>query len=378
MKAAPSPRPEPHAPIRVLVVDDSVTMRQLLVDALSGDPDLQVVGAAPNGALALTMLPRTQPDCIILDIDMPVMGGLEFLERLRPHHPRLPVIVFSTLTTHGAETTLQAMWNGASDYVAKPALGDHEVAVRQTRAELVHRIKAFAQRGRRTGVSPIARTLALRNTTSARVPATGIALTPPPARVSLIGIGASTGGPRALVELLSGLPRDLEAPVLVVQHMPAPFTRHFTDGLACECALQVREAEQGVVLEPGTVWIAPGDHHLTVGRDGSLLRAWLDRSPAEHGCRPAVDPLLRSVAEVAGASSLAVILTGMGVDGTAGCAAVRAAHGQVVVQDEASSVVWGMPGAVVRAGLANAVLPLEVLSAEIVHRVRRLAPRRAA
>lgn len=379
MKSSHPHSVEPCSPIRVLVVDDSVTVRQLVVDALSTDPELQVVGAAPNGALALSMLARSKPDCIVLDIDMPVMDGLEFLTRLRPEYPRLPVIVFSTLTTHGAETTLQAMWNGASDYVAKPQAGDYESALQQTRADLVHRIKAFARPSRRTALETGGRTLA----TPARLASPAVApprpaLSPPLARVSVVAIGASTGGPRALVDILSALPGDLEAPVLVVQHMPPLFTRHFADGLASQCDLHVREAEHGVVLEPGMVWIAPGDQHLTVGRDGAFVRLWLDQDAPENACRPSVDPMLRSVARVHGAGALAVILTGMGSDGLAGCRAVREAHGQVVAQDEASSVVWGMPGSVVKAGLAHRVLPVEAIAHDIVQRVRRTPDRRAA
>lgn len=380
MKSSHSPSAESGSPIRVLVVDDSVTVRQLVVDALSTDPELHVVGAAPNGALALSMLARSKPDCIVLDIDMPVMDGLEFLTRLRPEYPRLPVIVFSTLTTHGAETTLQAMWNGASDYVTKPHADDYESALQQTRADLVHRIKAFARPSRRTALdsgapSPAARVSAA-SPTAAALPRP--ALSPPLARVSVVAIGASTGGPRALVDILSALPGDLEAPLLVVQHMPPLFTRHFADGLSSQCDLRVREAEHGVVLEPGVVWIAPGDQHLTASRDGVLVRLWLDQDAPENACRPSVDPMLRSVARVHGAGVLAVILTGMGRDGLAGCRAVREAQGQVIAQDEASSVVWGMPGSVVNAGLANSVLPLEAIANDIVLRVRRTPNRRAA
>ena len=379
MKSSHSHSAESDSPIRVLVVDDSVTVRQLVVDALSTDPALHVVGAAPNGALALSMLARSKPDCIVLDIDMPVMDGLEFLARLRPEYPRLPVIVFSTLTTHGAETTLQAMWNGASDYVAKPQARDYESALQQTRADLVHRIKALARPSRRASLDSGGHPLTARASAGSPVAALARpALSPPFARISVVAIGASTGGPRALVDILSALPGDLEAPVLVVQHMPPLFTRHFADGLSSQCDLRVREAEHGVVLEPGMVWIAPGDQHLTVSRDGALVRLWLDQDAPENACRPSVDPMLRSVARVHGAGALAVILTGMGSDGLAGCRAVREVHGQVVAQDEESSVVWGMPGSVVKAGLAHSVLPVEAIANDIVLRVRRTPNRRAA
>lgn len=354
--------------IRVLVVDDSVTVRQLLVDALSAEDDMHVVGTPANGALALTQIARLAPDVVVLDLHMPVLDGIGFLERMRPEYPRLPVIVFSTLTSHGAPATLQAMWAGASDYLAKPPAGDLPSALAYVRSELAPRLRMLvhvpaAPREREARPHPLA---------------TG----PQPRRaqppVGVVAIGASTGGPRALAEVLAGLPQDLEAPVLVVQHMPAAFTRHLADGLASQCALEVREAEAGARLEPGTVWIAAGDHHLVLEREHGHLQLALLASPPEHACRPAVDPLLRSLADVFGSATLAVILTGMGQDGLAGCARVRVAEGQVLAQDEATSVVWGMPGSVARAGLADAVLPLSDIAGEIVARVRHGRSHRAA
>lgn len=357
--------------IKVLVIDDSVTVRQLLADALGSDPEVTVVGAAPNGALGMTLLPRLQPDVIVLDIDMPVMDGLEFLQRVRPGYPKLPVIVFSTHTTHGAATTLQAMWFGASDYVAKPSAPDFESAVGQARRELLPRIKAFA---RREG----ARTVAAPSPGIALHPASIARIERPAPRPGAIAIGASTGGPRALAEVLGPLPADFPVPIVVAQHMPALFTRHLADGLESQCELRVREAEHGTLLEPGTVWIAPGDHHLTVGRDGGRLRLWLDQGPPENACRPSVNPLFRSVAATFGHTALGIVLTGMGQDGLEGAARIRAGHGQVLVQDEASSVVWGMPGAIARAGHADKVLRLDDIAEELLLRVRRAGGRRAA
>lgn len=361
-------------PIKVLLVDDSVTVRQLLVEALAVDTEIQVVGTAPNGALALTMLPRLQPDVVVLDIDMPVMDGLEFLRRVRPMYPRLPLLVFSTYTTHGAATTLQALWFGASDYVAKPTATGFEAAVVQARQELLPRIKAFARRDDRNtpGAS------ALRPARPARMPAPLPTAARVPPRASVVAIGTSTGGPRALADVLGALPGDFPVPVLVVQHMPPLFTRHLADGLSAQCELPVREAEHGVALEPGTVWIAPGDHHLTVGRDGATLRTRLDQGPTENACRPSVNPLFRSVAEVFGPGALGVVLTGMGQDGLDGAARIRAARGSVIAQDEATSVVWGMPGSVTRAGHADTVLPLDRIAEAILARVRAQGGRRAA
>lgn len=358
-------------PLKVLVVDDSVTVRQLLVDALAVDPDVRVVGTAPNGALGLTLLPRLQPDVIVLDIDMPVMDGLEFLQRVRPAHPKLPIVVFSTHTTHGAATTLQALWYGASDYVAKPVATDYESAVAQARRDLLPRIKAFARRDDlRAMAAPAPR--------ATSHPATVAKLERPAPRATVVAIGASTGGPRALADVLGALPADFSSPVLVVQHMPALFTRHLADGLSAQCELPVREAEHGTVLQAGTVWIAPGDHHLTVGRDGPLLKLWLDQGPAENACRPSVNPLFRSVADTFGPGALGVVLTGMGQDGLEGAARIRAARGQVIVQDEPSSVVWGMPGAIARAGHADKVLPLDEVAGELLARAHRGGGRRAA
>jgi two-component system chemotaxis response regulator CheB len=359
--------------IKVLLVDDSVTVRQLLMDALSVDPEVHVVGTAPNGALALALLPKLQPDVVVLDIDMPVMDGLEFLRRVRPAYPRLPLLVFSTYTTHGAATTLEALWYGASDYVAKPTASDFESAVVQARQELLPRIKAFARRDAAEAPAPE------RPRPSRSMPSPLRAASAPlPPRAGVVAIGTSTGGPRALADVLSVLPADLSVPVLVVQHMPPLFTRHLADGLSAQCELLVREAEHGIALEPGTVWIAPGDHHLTVGRDGAVLRLWLDQGPSENACRPSVNPLFRSVAATFGSGALGVVLTGMGQDGLDGCARIHAARGQIIVQDEASSVVWGMPGAVVRANLADKVLPLDDIANEILARVRREGGRRAA
>lgn len=364
--------------IRVLVIDDSVTVRQLLVDALSSDPEVQVVGTAPNGALGVTLLPRLVPDVVVLDIDMPVMDGLEFLRRVRPAWPRLPILVFSSHTTHGAEVTLQALWFGASDYVAKPSAADFESAVQQARRELLPRIKAFARRDDDRAESAAVPPAAPRSGQFPVPPGLAPGASSPPPRPTVVAIGASTGGPRALADVLGALPGDFPVPVLIVQHMPPLFTRHLADGLSAQCELPVREATHGATLEPGAVWIAPGDHHMTVGRDGPQLRLWLDQGPAENACRPSVNPLFRSVAEVFGHGALGVVLTGMGQDGLEGASRIRAARGQIIVQDEPSSVVWGMPGVIARAGFADKVLPLETIAGEILARVHRSGGRRAA
>jgi two-component system chemotaxis response regulator CheB len=340
--------------IRVMVVDDAVVFRRLIADELNRDPALEVVGTAVNGRVALAKLPELNPDLVVLDVEMPEMDGLATLRELRKMHPRLPVIMFSALTERGAAATLDALALGASDYFAKPAAAGMDASLQVVRERLVPQIKAL---GRRTPAGTPAAPPA-----PARAPARG--------RPQVVVIGASTGGPNALGEVFRRLPGALPVPVLVVQHMPATFTRLFAERLSAEFKFAVQEGLPGAVLQAGHVWIAPGDHHLTVVKDAAGVRLRLSQTPPENSCRPAVDVLLRSVAHTFGADSLTVILTGMGQDGLRGCEAVRAAGGQVLAQDEASSVVWGMPGHVARAGLADRVLPLADLADEIVRRVQ--------
>jgi two-component system chemotaxis response regulator CheB len=355
--------------IRVLVVDDAVVMRRLIGDVLAAEPDIEVVTAA-NGRIGLAKLVQTSPDAVVLDIEMPELDGLGALRELRKTHPKLPVIMFSTLTERGASATLEAMSLGASDYVTKPAnVGSVNESMARVRAELIPKIRALCD-----AVAPTA--------PSAAMPAPGSAPAPPAPTVSLqpivarrppvdvVAIGTSTGGPRALQEVLGALPASLDVPVVVVQHMPPVFTRLLAERLDATSGLRVREAAGGEVLEPGTVWIAPGEHHLVLRRSGDRVVTALDDGPAENSCRPAVDVLFRSVAATYADRALAVVLTGMGADGQRGAEHLVAAGSEVIVQDEASSVVWGMPGAVARAGLASAVVGLSEVGPGIDARVR--------
>ena len=349
--------------IRVLVVDDSVTVRRLVGEALAAEPDLLVVGAAANGADALALMAPLRPHVVILDLEMPVMDGLEMLRRLREARSEVPVLVF---TAHGAdapERTLQALWLGASDYVAKPAATRFSAAVQQAREDLAWRIRAFA----RPEAAP-----SRHGPGAAPAPGTWPHAGGPArrTRASLVAIGASTGGPRALAEVLAGLPAGFDAPIVLVQHMPASFTRQLAGGLERRTALAVRVAQRGAILEPGTVWIAPGDRHLVIERAGVERRCVLTDAPPENGCRPSVDPLFRSVAEACGPGALGVVLTGMGQDGLAGSREIRRLGGEVLAQDEATSVVWGMPGAVARERVASEVLPVEAIAAALVRRTR--------
>jgi two-component system chemotaxis response regulator CheB len=355
--------------IRVLVVDDAVVFRRLLANELASDPVLEVVGTAANGRIALARMTQLSPDLVILDVEMPEMDGLATLKELRKVYPSLPVIMFSALTERGAEATLDALALGATDYFTKPASGsgvDASLAI--VRDQLIPKIKA----------------LCTRDTTGARMrpaslpgrPASGAAASslnasrPATHPVHVLAIGASTGGPNALVEVLRPLPADLPVPIVIVQHMPPMFTRLLAERLSAECAIPVQEASSGAILEPGKAWIAPGNYHMLVARDGTRTRLQLHQEAPENSCRPAVDVLLRSLAQSYGRNSLSVILTGMGQDGLRGCELVHAAGGQILVQDEGTSVVWGMPGCVARAGLAERVLPLSLIANEILRRVR--------
>jgi two-component system, chemotaxis family, protein-glutamate methylesterase/glutaminase len=360
--------------IRVLIVDDSVVIRRLVADELARDPAIEVAGTAANGQIALARLTQVNPDIVILDIEMPEMDGLTTLKHLRKTHPRLPVIMFSSLTTRGAEATLDALAFGASDYFAKPAnVGGVDASLGVIREQLIPQIKALCLRDGGGAPDPLRR-----NSTVAPAPAA-----PPPkpagprpasGPIQLLAIGASTGGPNALAEVFRGLPAALPVPIVIVQHMPPMFTRLLAERLSSQYAFPVQEATAGTLLEPGKAWIAPGNFHMVVGREGQQVRLQVNQDPPENSCRPAVDVLLRSTARAFGPNSLTVILTGMGQDGLRGCEHVREAGGQILAQDEASSVVWGMPGFVARAGLADRVLPLSLIAEEIVRRVRHNRP----
>ena len=353
-------------PIRVLIADDSVVVRRLLSDILSADPGITIVGAAANGKLALVKLAQTSPDLVILDVEMPEMDGLETLTEIRRLHPRLPVIMFSTLTERGASVTLEALALGATDYVTKPSNTGSLAESRQRVAdELIPRIIQLV--GRRRPVSPAL--------AKAAPPVVRAPMPAPPKRrgpaepVDVLAIGVSTGGPNALASLLPMLPADLPVPVLIVQHMPPVFTRLLAERLDRQSAIRVCEAQDGMVVEPGRVYIAPGDHHLTVVNERGRVVVRLNQGPQEQSCRPAVDPLFRSVAEAYGAHTLAVVLTGMGADGMRGATRIAEVGGVILAQDEASSVVWGMPAAVVQAGLAEAVLPLDRIADAVLSRI---------
>jgi two-component system, chemotaxis family, protein-glutamate methylesterase/glutaminase len=348
------------APIRILVVDDSLVIRRLLSDTLSGDRALEVVGTASDGRIALSKIPLLKPDLITLDIEMPVMDGLEALRAIRKLYPKLPVIMFSTFTERRAAATLDALSLGASDYAAKPSnTVSPAVALECVRIELIPKIKALC------GIAPL-KLLPL----PAVRPASKVRVRSNP-RIEIVAIGTSTGGPNALGEVLPGIPHDFPVPIVVVQHMPPIFTRILAERLAGRSAIPVEEGRAGATLSPGHAWIAPGNFHMKVIRAGMEWQLSLNQDIQENSCRPAVDVLFRSVAAAHGANVLGVVMTGMGADGVLGAQDIRDAGGDVIIQDEASSVVWGMPGLVHASGLADAAYPLDRLAAEITHRVRQ-------
>lgn len=361
--------PAGAGPIRVLVVDDSAVIRGLITRFLESDPDLAVVGSVGNGQMAIATLRRTNVDVVVLDIEMPVMDGLTALPLMLEAAPEAKIIMASTLTVRNAQTSLKALSAGAADYVAKPTSTAEIHGAQDFRRELVEKVKALGGAGRKRraerGASAPAADLPFRPPAGAVRPErrVGIVLRPPVQRPpEVIAIGSSTGGPQALMTALSRFPASIRLPILVTQHMPATFTSILAEHLGRTSGWPTAEAVDGEPVRAGRIYIAPGDFHMKVSTENGARVIRLTKEPPENFCRPAVDPMFRSVAQAFGAGVLGVILTGMGSDGTKGARAVVEAGGSVIAQDEATSVVWGMPGAAAAAGVCSAVLPLPELS----------------
>ena len=339
----------PAPPIRVMICDDSLVIRGAITRLLEADRRIRVVARAGNGRQAIEELRREKVDVIILDIEMPVMDGITALPLLLRTRPGVRVIMASTLTTRGADIALRALRLGAADYVPKPSA--EQIADASFAQELLGKVLALA-RPRPVGGTPR--------------PGPPPSFRPRPALAPrLLAIGSSTGGPQALFTLVRALGREVPVPVVVTQHMPATFTPILAEHIARLGAMPCAEARDGEALRAGHIHLAPGNRHLLVRAVGGTLRAHLSDEPPENFCRPAVDPMLRSAAEACAGRVLVVMLTGMGQDGLAGTRAVVGAGGVALAQDEASSVVWGMPGAIAQAGLCHAVVPIDAMAGRI-------------
>lgn len=360
--------PEP-ARKRVLIVDDAVVVRKMLSDVLSEAPGLEVAGTAANGRIAVEKFSASRPDIVLLDIEMPEMDGLETLRQMRKIDSGVPIVMFSTLTEHGAAATLDALALGAADYATKPNNLDSAATREAVFRELIPKIRALCK----LPAEPVGSQAQAAPPLLAPAAHARLRLLAP---VNLVAIGVSTGGPDALARLLPALPPNLPVPVVIAQHMPPVFTALLASRLSAKASLPVRECTTGEPLLPATVVIAPGDFHMVVHQENGVMRVRTHQGPKENFCRPSVDVLFRSVAAAYGARTLAIMLTGMGQDGLKGCELLRSQGARIYVQDEASSVVWGMPGLVARAGLADKILALDQIGLEITRAVtQQLAAR---
>lgn len=417
-------------PTKVLVCDDSSTVRRIIRRVLRDAQDIEVVGEASDGSEVLALIQSLKPDLLTLDIEMPQQDGLSTLSQLKRAGVKMPIIMISTLTHRGAAITLEALHRGASDYIAKPSqVGSLNDALELVRAQLVPRIRALTtakspkpapqakppapptrapapQGARRSSTAPLeadkrapiaiitppSQRAAKRKmwrgltpvptpgqinqsarpaapTSAASISAPAPKRTSPPVRsvrrpghYKVLCIAVSTGGPNAITQLMSALPKDFPLPILVVQHMPAPFTQLLAERLDDRCPLTVREGYAGGEVTRGAVWIAPGGFHMIPKKNEKGVILAINEDPPENSCRPAADPMFRAAVDVYGGNVLGLVMTGMGHDGLDGSRHVKAAGGTIIAQDEASSVVWGMPGAVVQADLADGVYPLDQLA----------------
>jgi two-component system, chemotaxis family, protein-glutamate methylesterase/glutaminase len=377
--------------IRVLIVDDSAVMRRIIMSSLMKHPEIEVVGTAANGFLALEAIKRSQPDLVTLDVEMPEMDGITALQEIRKTHPNLPIIMFSSLTQRGAKATMDALTFGASDYVGKPtSSSDPQAAYRVLEEALIPKIKALCKpsgNSNKQGLSIKERGAARREMLSMPTPEkiTSLPTSPPPSPtessivrkegrslqpVDALCIGVSTGGPAALMRVFELWRTPLSVPIFIVQHMPPKFTTLLAARLTDVGVMPVQEPYDGQEALPGQAYLAPGGFHLVLKRKGVKVFMYLNEDPPENSCRPAVDVLFRSAAQVYGQSLLAVVLTGMGYDGLRGAEEIIKSNGMVLAQDEATSVIWGMPGAVAEANLVEKVLPLDAIPDEILFRTQ--------
>ena len=343
--------------IRVLVVDDSALIRGVLTELLSQDSDIEVIATASDPYIARQKIKEMNPDVLTLDVEMPKMDGLTFLEKLMAGHP-MPVVMVSSLTQEGCETTLRALEIGAVDFATKPTV-DIRHGLEDQAQELIHKVKAAAQAtirarkpvGGHAGIKTPLASLAMLKTTD-----------------TIIAIGASTGGTEALKDILEVLPPNTP-PIIITQHMPERFTKHFADRLDSICQIQVKEAQHGDSVIPGQALIAPGNYHMELRRSGARYQVHTNQDPPMNRHRPSVDVMFRSVAQFAGSNSLGVILTGMGNDGAAGLLEMKRAGAYTIAQNEESCVVFGMPKEAIKAGGVDKILPLGEIPAAMMERV---------
>lgn len=388
--SAPAPRDGARADcIRVMVVDDSVVIRGLLSRWVEADPALQLVASHRNGKLAVDDIERSNPDVVVLDIEMPEMDGLTALPLMLRKKRDLVVVMASTLTRRNAEVSLRALSLGAQDYVPKPESTSEVTTSIDFRRELIDKVKALGQRRRGSGSAGgrMMRAQTAAGRTASQTPAsaapagytrlaagaTAQAAAPAirtraysSARPRIVAIGSSTGGPQALQQLFTDIGTAIrEVPVVVTQHMPPTFTAILAEHIAKAALRPAKEADNGEVLKPGHIYVAPGGLHMIVDKDGGQVVARLSDAPPVNFCKPAVDPLFDSVAKIYGSATLAVVLTGMGHDGAAGVRTIAAGGGSVIAQDEATSVVWGMPGAAAQTGMCCEILPITRIGPKI-------------
>jgi two-component system chemotaxis response regulator CheB len=377
VKARPTPDNVDEKVSRVMVVDDSSVVRGIITRALEASPGVKVVASVSNGALAIKMLPSIECDVIVLDIEMPQMDGMVALPQLLAISPGVKIIMVSALTRRNAEVSLRALSLGAADYVPKPSSGLGSAD--EFRAELLAKVIAHGARAQRLRATHLSDA----QTAAPVAQAARIAGTPPSGpivlrraaieRPEMIAIGSSTGGPQALSEVLKNLGHGVTQPIVITQHMPPTFTAILAEHMNRYAGRPAAEASDGEIVRGGRIYIAPGGLHMLFEASGAQTVIRLSDGPLENSCRPAVDPMLRGLSGIYKKKLLTVILTGMGYDGLKGCKVVADAGGAVLAQDQASSVVWGMPGAVAQAGICNAVLPLAQIG-QAIGRIARGEP----
>jgi two-component system, chemotaxis family, protein-glutamate methylesterase/glutaminase len=347
---------------RVMIVDDSVVMRRLLSDLVESlSDDFELAGTAANGRIALKKLPRLYPDIIILDIEMPEMNGIELIQLLGSEYPQIPVVVFSSWPQEKIKTHTLEIYDGKIEIVEKPSNIDaFNNAQEFLYSKLVPVMLSLVGEDADTVIAE----KQLRKTLYQSKPATLSN------RIDIVLVGVSTGGPKAVEVMLLGLPKNLPVPLVMVQHMPPVFTKYFAQRMEQKTKLCVREALHGECLLPGRIYVAPGDYHICLAKTDNKVKILLNQDPPENSCRPSVDVLFKSAVGAFGQNILGVILTGMGVDGLAGSEAIYNASGQIVVQDQSTSVIWSMPGSVATCGYAEEILPIEDIAHSIIRRLR--------